>query len=211
MKLLRARLHRQESLVHLMEDYVDGSPRAFAALHAAVEPRVRARVRAMVGAHGPVEDLVQTTFLLAHRARDRWVAPPQADDRSVIGWFGTIARNATTTELRRRATRPVLATGGADVPGAVDAQPSPVPDPEAALHEQRATDAHREALHGAMERLPPPQRAVMELVLAGKPMAEIANMLGIKPVAARVRAHRARLALRACWPEDPSVSLSRAR
>lgn len=206
MKLLRARLRRRESLVRLMEDYVDGSPRAFAALHEAVEPRVRARVRAMVGAHGPVDDLVQTTFLLAHRARDRWVAPPQADDRSVLAWFGTIARNAATTELRRSATRPRGATGGADVPEAVDAQPSPVPDPEAALHGLRAADAHHEALHGALQRLPPPQRAVMELVLAGKPMHEIAATLGIKPVAARVRAHRARSALRACWPEGLPVS-----
>lgn len=206
MKLLRAGLRRRESLVRLMEDYVDGSPRAFAALHEVVEPRVRARVRVMLGAHGPVDDLVQITFLLAHRARDRWVAPPGADDRSVIAWFGTIARNAAATELRRRATRPVVAASGGDAPEPVDAQPSPVPDPEAVLHEQRVADAYHQALHGALQRLPAPQRAVMELVLAGKPMHEIAAALGIKPVAARVRAHRARVALRACWPADLPVS-----
>lgn len=185
-----------------MEDYVDGSPRAFAAIHDAVEPRVRARVRAMVGSHGPVDDLVQTTFLLAHRARDRWVAPPGADDRSVIAWFSTIARNAAATELRRRAVRPVAAASAADEPAPVDAQPSPVPDPEVVLQEQRAARARHEALHDAVQRLAPPQRVVMELLLAGKPMHEIATTLGIKPVAARVRAHRARLAMRACWPGD---------
>lgn len=200
MQLLRARLRRRESLVRLMEDYVDGSPRAFSELHEAVAPRVRARVRALVGVHGPVEDLVQTTFLLAHRARDRWVAPPGADDRSVIAWFSTIARNAATTELRRRAVRPVATASGGGEPEPIDAQPSDVPDPEVVLEEQRSVDARHVALTRALQRLAPPQRVVMELVLAGKPMHEIANALGITPVAARVRAHRARLALRASWP-----------
>lgn len=200
MKLLR--LRRRESLARLMEDYVDGSPRAFAELHDAVEPRVRARVRALVGAHGPVDDLVQTTFLLAHRARDRWVAPPGADDRSVIAWFSTIARNAAATELRRRAVRPVAAASGGDEPEPVDAQPSAMPDPEAVLQEQRAAGARHEALALALAQLAPPQRAVMELLLTGKPMHEIAALLGIKPVAARVRAHRARAALRASWPGE---------
>lgn len=202
MKLLRAPFRRRESLVRLMEDYVDGSPRAFAALHEAVEPRVRARVRALVGTHGPVEDLVQTTFLLAHRARDRFVAPPGADDRSVIAWFSTIARNAAATELRRRAVRPVAAAAGGDEPEPVDAQPSPGPDPEAVLEQQRRADARHQALTRALQRLAPPQRVVMELLLTGKPMHEIAKVLGIKPVAARVRAHRARLALRASWPAE---------
>jgi RNA polymerase sigma-70 factor (ECF subfamily) len=206
MQLLRARLRRRESLVRLMEDYIDGSPRAFAALYEAIEPRVRARVRALVGSHGPVEDLVQTTFLLAHRARDRWVAPPEADDRSVIAWFGTIARNATTTELRRRAARPV-AVAGPDEPAPIDAQPSPVPGPELVLAAQRTAAANHDALTRAMQRLAPPQRAMMELLLAGRPMLEIADVLGIKPVAARVRAHRARLALRACWPSDQPLEL----
>jgi RNA polymerase sigma-70 factor (ECF subfamily) len=201
MQLFRARLRRRESLVLLMEHYVDGSPRAFAALHEAVEPRVRARVRAIVGAYGPVDDLVQTTFLLAHRARERWVAPPGADDRAVLAWFCTIARNAAATELRRRAVRPVAAVSGGDEPEPVDAQPSPLPGPEVVLEERRSADARHEALHGAMELLAPPQRAVMELLLEGKPMHEIARRLGIKPGAARVRAHRARLALRASWPE----------
>ena len=202
MKLLRVRLRRRESLVRLMEDYVDGSPRAFAELHEAVAPRVRARVRALVGAHGPVEDLVQTTFLLAHRARDRWVAAPGADDRSVIAWFSTIARNAAATELRRRAVRPTATASGGDQPEPLDAQPSDVPDPEALLEEQRSVDARHAALTRALQRLAPPQRVVMELVLAGKPMHEIADALGIKPVAARVRAHRARLAMRASWPAE---------
>ena len=202
MKLLRARFRRHESLVRLMEDYADGSPRAFAQLHEAVEPRVRARVRLLVGAHGPVDDLVQTTFLLAHRARDRWVAPPEADDRSVVAWFTTIARNAAATELRRRAVRPVAASGGGDEAVQVDAQPSPIPDPEAVLHDERTSDARHGALHEALQRLPPPQRAVMELVLAGTSMHEVARALGIKPVAARVRAHRARAALRVAWPSD---------
>jgi RNA polymerase sigma-70 factor (ECF subfamily) len=202
MQLLRARLRHRESLVRLMEDYVDGSPRAFAELHEAVEPRVRARVRVMVGTHGPVEDLVQTTFLLAHRARDRWVAPPGADDRSVVAWFTTIARNAAATELRRRAVRPVAVSGDGSEAEPVDAQPSPIPDPEQVLHARRATDARHDTLHHALQRLPPPQRAVMELVLAGTSMHEVARSLGIKPVAARVRAHRARAALRAAWPAE---------
>ncbi len=189
-----------------MEDYLDGSPRAFAELYAALEPRVRARIRKLVGAHGPVDDLVQITFLLAHRSRHGWILPPGADDRSVIAWFCTIARNAATTDLRKRGARPE-GSEHAGEPISVDAQPCPAPDPEVELDRERTAADHREALREALQRLTPPQRAVMELLLTGKPMHEIADALGIKPVAARVRAHRARLALRACWPREHGLDL----
>jgi RNA polymerase sigma factor (sigma-70 family) len=60
-------------------------------------------------------------------------------------------------------------------------------------------DAFRQvrALHQELQALPDGERAVLELVAVdGLSVAEAAAALGIRPVAARVRLHRARRALR---------------
>jgi RNA polymerase sigma factor (sigma-70 family) len=60
-------------------------------------------------------------------------------------------------------------------------------------------DAFRDvrALHQELQALPEGERAVLELVAVdGLSVAEAAAALGIRPVAARVRLHRARQALR---------------
>jgi RNA polymerase sigma-70 factor (ECF subfamily) len=54
------------------------------------------------------------------------------------------------------------------------------------------------ALHRRLQALPEGERAVLELVsVDGLTVAEAAAALGIRPVAARVRLHRARRALQA--------------
>ena len=56
---------------------------------------------------------------------------------------------------------------------------------------------HVRALHQELRALPDGERAVLELVAVdGLSVAEAAAALGIRPVAARVRLHRARRALR---------------
>ena len=58
-------------------------------------------------------------------------------------------------------------------------------------------------LHAELRALPESERAVLELVsVDGLTVAEAAAALNIKPVAARVRLHRARRALRATSPRS---------
>ncbi|MCA9708355.1 MAG: hypothetical protein KDK70_21070, partial [Myxococcales bacterium] len=123
-----------------MARYVAGDPRAFAPLHRALEPRLRARIAAIVGARGPIDDLVQLTFLLAHRARHRWVPRSTNGDAMVRAWFQAIARNVAITELRRGAVRPMAVTES------VDDEPGTLPDPERTLDEQEHARRQHQAL-----------------------------------------------------------------
>jgi RNA polymerase sigma-70 factor (ECF subfamily) len=66
-------------------------------------------------------------------------------------------------------------------------------DDLARLHERLDAEAQARQLYLAMTRLPEGERAVLELVaLDGLRPTEAANALGISPVTARVRLHRAR-------------------
>ncbi|MBO9532115.1 MAG: sigma-70 family RNA polymerase sigma factor [Solirubrobacteraceae bacterium] len=70
--------------------------------------------------------------------------------------------------------------------------------------------AQQRALHEAMAALPEGERAVLELVaLDDLSLADAADVLGIRPVTARVRLHRARRRLREVLPEaaapDPDL------
>jgi RNA polymerase sigma-70 factor (ECF subfamily) len=64
-----------------------------------------------------------------------------------------------------------------------------------------------------METLPDGDRAVLELVALDElSVADAARSLGLRPVTARVRLHRARRALRAALPpetgEEPSTTIT---
>ena len=135
-----------------------------------------------------VADLTADVFLAAiesaHGYRARRGAP--------IAWLYGIARNVVAAELRRsareqRAERRVPA--GRTLADADDL---------ARLDEQIDAEAERRRLCAAMELLPDGERAVLELVaLDGLAVAEAARALGLRPVAARVRLHRARRTMRA--------------
>jgi RNA polymerase sigma-70 factor (ECF subfamily) len=67
------------------------------------------------------------------------------------------------------------------------------PDDLARLHARIDAEAESRRLYQAMDRLSSNERAVLELVaLDGLEVSEAAQALGIRPVAARVRLHRAR-------------------
>jgi RNA polymerase sigma factor (sigma-70 family) len=64
--------------------------------------------------------------------------------------------------------------------------------------------ARSRELHAAMDGLPEAERGVLELVaLDDLNVAEAAAALGIRPVTARVRIHRARRKLRAALDASP--------
>lgn len=179
-----------DPLVALMLRYLDGEASAFSELYAALAPNVRRQIHAVLGPDPMVDDLVQDTFLKAHAARSRFDPSRLRGSEGVVSWFCAIARNASVSELRRRYSAVGVGTTGS----------MPVPE-ELPCHqldaEHRALVVERrrrvhEAVHGSLARLPEPQRRVVELhKLRGLSMREVAEQLGIRPGAARVRAHRA--------------------
>lgn len=139
--------------------------------------------------HDPhlVADLTADVFVAAiesaHMYRRRRGEP--------IAWLYGVARNVVAAE-RRRGARARHAS--LEIPAGstmVDA------DDVARLHERIDAEAQGRRLYEALEQLPDGERAVLELVaIEGLAVGEAARALGIRPVAARVRLHRARRALR---------------
>lgn len=182
-------LRSEDPLVALMLRYLGGELDVFSALYRALAPHVRRQVHAILGGDPMADDLVQDTFLKAHAARGRFDPSRLRGAEGVIAWFCAIARNAAVSELRRRYSG-----------SRVSAEPGPEPEhlpcdaPDAerwALWLERRHRAHA-LVHRSLAHLPPSQRQVVELhKLRGLTMREVAQRLGIRPVTARVRAHRA--------------------
>jgi RNA polymerase sigma-70 factor, ECF subfamily len=185
-----------------MEAYVDGDERAFHQLHAALEPRLRARLGRLVRDTAAVDDLVQLTFLRAHAARDRFASLPERADRAVEGWYLAIARNVALDHLRhsyRRDRRHDTLVARGDVAGMGVSQAEP--NAEELQLSLESGDELARRVRAAIEQLPPGQREVVKLhKLRGMSMADIADRLGVRPGALRVRAHRAYKALAGLLP-----------
>lgn len=201
--------HRpMRGLQALMERYIDGDQRAFAALHQRLYPRVRARLGRMVRDDALVQDLVQQTFLRAHQARHRYETGPGAGDRAVEGWFLAIARNAALDAMRhqyRRDRRHATLEARGEVEGMGVSMERP--DSEAVHIEEERELAEVRRVRAAIEQLPPTQREVVKMhKLSGMPMAEISDRLGVRPGALRVRAHRAYKALARMLSPDAAAT-----
>lgn len=131
-------------------------------------------------------DLTAEVFLAAVDA----AATYRADRGVPRAWLYGVARNVVSAE-RRRAAREQRAN--AQVQGRRLLDDSDV----ARLQERIDAEARGRELHAALTELPDGERAVIELVaLDGLSTADAAAVLGIRPVTARVRLHRARTAMR---------------
>lgn len=169
------------SLEALMLRYAEGDRRAFDRLHGRIEPRIRATLRRWLRSEAEVDDAVQVTLLKIHKARHRY--RPGAP---VLPWVLTIARHVAVDELRRpaRRERELDAETLERIPG---------PEPDWTGSDQQAVIV---AVREAIEELPASSREVIRRhKLGGQSMAEVAEALGIKEGAARVRAHRGYKAL----------------
>ncbi|MFA9216308.1 MAG: RNA polymerase sigma factor [Sphingomonadaceae bacterium] len=119
----------------------DASARLIAAI-----PRLRRYARALLGAHGGADDLVQDTVERGWRKLAAW--RPDSDMRA---WLFGIMHNLHVDQLRQAT----LATTPLDA-AATDALADPGPEPSARL-------ALRD-LDLALAQLPPEQRSVLLLV-----------------------------------------------
>jgi RNA polymerase sigma-70 factor (ECF subfamily) len=189
----------------LMERYVDGDERAFASLHRRLEPRVRARLGRMLRDEALVEDLVQQTFMRAHQARTRYAAGTTQADKAVEGWYLAIARNVALDHLRhtyRRERRHSVLAARGEVEGM--GVPEAIANPEELRIADEIADERARSVRFAIEQLPASQREVVTLhKLRGLGMTEIAERIGVRPGALRVRAHRAYKALARLLAPEP--------
>lgn len=131
-------------------------------------------------------DLTQQTFLQLHRARKDF-----RGDRPLRPWLMTIARNVLRDHLRRERRR-ILTDG---IEGVLRDRGTAADEPERL--------ALRDALAGAVARLPASLRAVVEGHWnEHRSYAELARRLGTTRAAVKVRAHRAYRALRKMLAEE---------
>ena len=168
-----------------MERFCTGDKAAFPILFERYVGRVQAFLRPMVHEPALAEDLTQATFLSIVRARDRYTlgAP-------VGPWILTIAANAARDALRRRR---------------VERNAPPEAD-EPIVHSQPTDHGLRRELEAALQELPVSQREVVVLhKVQGLSFEQVAQAVGITSTAARIRAHRGYVKLRALLAhlEDP--------
>lgn len=176
-----------QALIDAMGRYADGDARAFELVYATLAPVVHRCMVRWVGDRDLAADLTQDTFVRVHRARDRY-----RTGAPVGPWVLTIARRLSIDALRRRAAAKDRLTREGELPERLMGSAPAVDE------EKESPTRVIEAVRAAVGELPEGQRRVVAMhKLEGKSMAEVADILGIKEGAARVRAHRGYKRLRA--------------
>ncbi len=169
-----------------MERYADGDEAAFGEVYDALAPRLLRFLTRQTRSVGQAEDLLQETFLNMCSARASFFRGAR-----VTPWAFTIARRLLI-DAGRKSQRQVPIARDADI----ESDPPPSRSPRGdQMVEAREIAAKVEVELGLM---PEPQREAFILVkVDGLSIAEAAEVLGISPNAAKLRAFRAYDALRA--------------
>lgn len=157
----------------------------FAGLYRRYAPGVFRYALFLSGDRTVAEDIVSDTFVRVWGARER------VELSTARAYLFAIARNVFLQGLRRRRREAPLE----------DAHTDPAPPPDA-THE--VTDELSRAL-AALATLPETDRTAL-LLRADESLSyeDIASILGLSPVAARVKVHRARARLAHVRKETPS-------
>ncbi len=150
------------------------------------------RLRSVLPA-ADVEDVLQETFLAAWRGA-RGYRPQGACG----GWLWGIARRQAALLLRRRG--PAGQAGAALPAGLVADQATPDPAETAQARADLAVAVAALGPEGS------PEREVWRLMYEqDRPVAEVAELLGVPPGTVKSRAHRARRLLRAVLRDGAAV------
>lgn len=156
-----------------MAEYQAGSVEAFDRLHDALAPALKAYLTSLTRDATRADDLLQETFLQIHRAR-----ASHTPGEPVRPWVFAIAKRVFLMHLRgskRRERREA-------------AQPAPAPQVSAEADRMHA----RHSIEDALRQAPADGRRVFLMHhLFGYSFKEIAEKLGIKPGAAKIRSSRA--------------------
>jgi RNA polymerase sigma-70 factor (ECF subfamily) len=174
----------------LMGRYCDGDAAAFRELYRQVSGPLLSYLLRLCNDRALAEDLLQQTFLKLHRARRAYVRGARP-----MPWLYAIAQRTFLDETRRqKRAREKVARSPEDVPEvAADFSGRPVEDADPPAYEQETLDA----VMSAMKDLPENQREALILTkLSGMSIAQAAEVAGTTPGAMKLRAHRAKSALR---------------
>jgi RNA polymerase sigma-70 factor (ECF subfamily) len=153
-----------------------GDERAFAVLWRDLQPVVLRYFQVVTGE--AAEDLAADTWVSVIRRLGRF----RGEERAFRAWVFTVARHRAIDWRRQAARRPTVSVPVEMLAG----RPAP-DDPVAQVLEGRST---RAAL-ALLAELPPDQAEVVALrVLGGLEVAEVARIVGKRPGAVRVLAHR---------------------
>ena len=166
-----------------------GDDRALRELLARHGPWLAARLRGVLPA-GEVEDVLQETFVAIWRG-----ARGYQPEGAAGGWIWGIARRQAALLLRRRGPRVLLLPALIAEDGRHAADPA-----DAALS--------RAELENAVAALGPDGSAVREtwrlMYVEDRPVAEVAELMGVPEGTVKSRAHKARKLLRAALrPGEP--------
>jgi RNA polymerase sigma factor (sigma-70 family) len=170
-----------ENLERLALEAQAGDARAFDRLAAAVLPRVRRWALAHVQSADDAEDIAQEVLLKTHRALGSF-----AFGSRLTTWLYSVTRR-TAADWHRKRLRRVRLLDERSEP-----QPAAVSATDALEHAQLTSEVMR-----VFRSLPNRQREVFDLAdLQGIALTEVAQLLQMNPVTARVHLHRARAAIR---------------
>lgn len=179
--------------------WIGTDPDLFEAFYREHVEEVQRFVARRVGDRERAADLTAEIFLAAigsaHRYRPRRGTPK--------AWLYGIARVLVANDRRRQGRE---RAGEEGLRGSV-----PLDSDDAARMDARIdAAAQSRLLYAAMDRLPEAERAVLELVAIDElTVAEAGAAVGVRPVTARVRLHRARRKLRAELEAAPDSSPSK--
>jgi RNA polymerase sigma-70 factor, ECF subfamily len=164
----------------LMAAYCDGDRAAFERLFAALGPRVHGFFLRSFHSEAVADDLMQTTFLRLHRAREDYHR-----DQPLRPWVFAIAARVRLDEYRRRKRAPEDLDDEA-LARAEEAGTRQGPEADSAAG-QRA-----ETVRAALDALPESQRLIVHLHrYEAMTFAEIGRVLGTTEGAVKLRAFRA--------------------
>ena len=171
-----------------------GDALAFGELVRAQGPRMLAVARRLLRSDDDAADAVQEAFISAFRAIGNFEGGAKLST-----WLHRIVVNASLMRLRNRTRHPEISIDELLPRFVEDGQHIDEPrewrspEPLDAL-ERRET---RTLVRGLIDRLPSDYRTVLLLRdIEGLDTKETAELLGVTPNAAKIRLHRARLALR---------------
>ena len=158
-----------------------GQPRAFDRLADALLPRLRRWALAHVASGDDADDIAQEVLLKTHRSLSGF-----GFESRFTTWVYAVTRRTAADWHRKRHRRKRLMEEQFEPPRETAIR-------GAELDSQALTDL----VHREYRQLPNRQREVFDLAdLQGIPLTEIAEMLEMSPITARVHLHRARASIR---------------
>jgi RNA polymerase sigma-70 factor, ECF subfamily len=177
-----------DDLPKLMKLYQAGDGAAFEEIYGRLARPMRGYLRTIAPPGMDVEDLVQNTFLQIHRSRQSYLPgePVRPWVFAIARHVGLMARRSSGRRLRREV--------------------QPTEDlPEVPVLARAAGALDRIALGRALHTLAEPGREALWLHhVEGFSFREVAAVQGVSETAAKVRAHRAMVALRGGFAEAGS-------